>query len=120
LGPDPAENVIADGNLYWSPAAGNAAGFFDRFRKSEQFAQSRQLYPRGSAAHCQVADPGFVKADADAAGQNDYRLQPGSPAIDAGVALPADWPDPLRDADAGVPDVGATPQGRDPANGRAN
>ncbi len=39
------------------------------------------------------------------------RLTKGSAAVDAGLAIPAAWPDPLRDADAGKPDVGAMPFG---------
>jgi hypothetical protein len=41
----------------------------------------------------------------------DPGLQPSSPAIDAGVALPAEWPDPVRDRDPGKPDLGALPAG---------
>jgi len=37
-------------------------------------------------------------------------LQPGSSAIDAGVELPADWPDPLRERSV-KPDIGALPVG---------
>lgn len=36
-------------------------------------------------------------------------LRAGSPAIDAGVAIPGDWPDPLRGADKAAPDIGALP-----------
>ncbi len=49
-------------------------------------------------------EPGSVKP-------NDFRLLPGSPAIDAGVSIPSDWPDPLRSADQGKPDAGAIPRG---------
>ena len=35
-------------------------------------------------------------------------------AIDAGVDLPGDWPDPLRTKDAGKPDLGALPLGAEP------
>ena len=41
----------------------------------------------------------------------DLRLEKGSPAADAGVPLPAEWPDLLRDRDAGRPDIGAIPLG---------
>ena len=33
--------------------------------------------------------------------------------INAGVPLPVDWPDPLRAADKGKPDIGALPLGAD-------
>ena len=34
-------------------------------------------------------------------------------AIDAGVEIPAEWPDPLRKMDKGKPDIGALPLGAD-------
>jgi len=42
---------------------------------------------------------------------NDFRLPSGSPAINAGVPLPKDWFDPLRNSDQGKPDAGAIPAG---------
>ncbi|MCI0458101.1 MAG: hypothetical protein L0Z62_14150 [Gemmataceae bacterium] len=113
VAPDPKGNVVADGNLYWSPGVDEktAAAFFKRYRTSELFAASKKLYPPGSEANGRVADPKFVRALADPASENDYRLQPGSAAVDGGVELPADWPDPLRKADRGRPDVGALPLG---------
>lgn len=36
------------------------------------------------------------------------------PSVDAGVELPEDWHDPLADADAGKPDIGALPLGVEP------
>ena len=47
----------------------------------------------------------------DATQANDYRPIKGSPALDAGIAIPAEWPDPLRDSDSGKPDIGAFPVG---------
>jgi hypothetical protein len=41
----------------------------------------------------------------------DFRLSAGSPAIDAGTTIPPEWPDPLRNLDAGAPDIGALPYG---------
>lgn len=61
-----------------------------------------------------AADPQFIKEDLDAKAVNDDRLQPGSPAVDAGVSVPADWPDPLRARDKGRPDLGALPLGAEP------
>ena len=46
-----------------------------------------------------------------AAAPADLRLSEGSPAVDAGLPIPARRPDPLREADAGKPDVGAVPFG---------
>ncbi|MFT5527267.1 MAG: hypothetical protein ACI9HK_005249, partial [Pirellulaceae bacterium] len=34
-----------------------------------------------------------------------------SPAINAGVSLPKEWDDPLRNEDRGAPDLGALPSG---------
>lgn len=51
-----------------------------------------------------AGDPHFVKP-------GDFRLQPGSPAVDAGAPLPADWSDPLRRLEKGKPDAGAIPLG---------
>jgi hypothetical protein len=37
-----------------------------------------------------------------------------SKAVDAGEALPAEWPDPVRAQDKGKPDIGAVPAGVKP------
>jgi hypothetical protein len=52
-------------------------------------------------------------AEPDACTVNDYRLQADSPAIAAGMVLPADWQDPRRPADGSRPDIGALPAGDD-------
>lgn len=105
--------IQTDGHLYWQPGldAGAANTFFTAYRSSPAFANSRQAYPPGFDAGSLVADPKFVKFSIDAASVNDYRLQEGSPAINAGVSVSADWPDPLRDSDVGKPDAGALPLG---------
>jgi hypothetical protein len=54
-----------------------------------------------------AGDPNFAKPE-------DFRLPPGSQAIDAGVPIPNDWPDPLRSQDKGNPDAGAIPLGGAP------
>lgn len=45
-----------------------------------------------------------------------------SPAVNAGVKIPTDWLDPLREKDRGKPDLGAVPAGVSPwtvgVNGR--
>lgn len=110
IGPDPAANAAADGNVYWAPGTTDkvAAGLFDRYRKSEAFPASQKLHPAGSDAGSRVIDPTFEKAEADWRVTNDYRPRAGSPLKGAGVPLPADWPDPLRPKD-GKPDIGALP-----------
>ncbi len=109
-------DLQADGNLLWGTKAGPAArdGFFDKFRQSALFKASRARYAPGWGARDLFADPAFVTPGDDWRAPLDARLKPGSPAIDAGVEVPADWPDPLRAADAGRPDIGAFPLGAEP------
>lgn len=93
----------AEGNLYWQPGLTpkTAAGLLKPKRAPAGKMESIFL----------AADPAFLNASPEPAAQNDYRLQPTSPAIDAGVPLPAEWPDPLREQDKGKPDAGAFPLG---------
>jgi len=58
-------------------------------------------------------DPRFRGLNPDWRHPIDWRLQPDSPAINAGVVLPADWPDPFRTRDTDKPDIGAVPLGTD-------
>ncbi|MGE0610021.1 MAG: hypothetical protein AB7O62_23220 [Pirellulales bacterium] len=103
----------SDGNLYWQTGmdASRARDFFAAYRESAPFLNSKQFYAAGYDAKSLAADPLFVQFSFEPMPDNDYRLQPASPAIDAGVTLPAEWPDPLRDSDAGPPDLGALPAG---------
>lgn len=113
----------ADGNLNWSVALGpmQTADPFTKFRQSKAFTDSKQQYPPGWGANDRFADPKFAKFD-PVVKINDLRLQMGSPAIDAGVAIPNEWPDPLREK--GKPDIGALPFESEPwaigVNGRLN
>ncbi|MBI2194488.1 MAG: hypothetical protein HYU36_21125 [Planctomycetes bacterium] len=102
-----------DANLYWQPGfdPAKAGTYFQAYRASPAFENSKKVYPDGFEAHSLVADPKFLRGDPDPKTANDYRLDPGSPAIDAGIDLPADWSDPLRERDAGRPDLGALPLG---------
>ncbi len=97
----------ADGNLYWAPGldAKKAATFFAKYRASALFAKSKAVYPPGFDSHSLVADP-KLKLD-----KKSFVLGDGSPAIDAGVPLAEEWPDPLRKQDPGRPDIGALPMG---------
>lgn len=54
-----------------------------------------------------AGDPNFDKP-------GEFRLPSASMAIDAGTAIPTDWPDPLRTRDKGKPDAGAMPLGAEP------
>lgn len=109
------DDFQADGNLLWSVLQGpsQTGDFFSKFRQSPQFTASKKAYPPGWGASDVFASPRLVSLGGDE-DPVDFRLQPKSPAIDAGVAIPADWPDPLRDSDAGKPDLGAFPSGAQP------
>jgi hypothetical protein len=107
-----SEAAIYDGNLYWTPEADEkqAAQYFAKFRAAPAFELSKKAYAPGLHSASRVADPRFLPAQIDdpiAA----FDLAAGSPAINAGVELPPDLPDPLRKADADRPDIGAIPQG---------
>lgn len=103
-----------DGNLIWSlQRTGDPASYFEAFRKSPEFTASRKQYANGWESHSLFADPKFQRLEPDWTKPLDVRLHPGSPAIDAGIELPDDWPDPLRNADKGRPDLGALPLGAD-------
>jgi hypothetical protein len=107
------EDFAADGNLLWSvgDGPGITADVFAKFRASPPFAKSKERYSPGWGADDRFADPKFVQLGNDASRPFDLRLQTSSPAVDAGVELPADWPDPLRSHDRGKPDLGALPSG---------
>ncbi|GIW93737.1 MAG: hypothetical protein KatS3mg110_1778 [Pirellulaceae bacterium] len=114
--PAPSESVRLreGGNLIWGPSASHdpAENPLERFRLTPQFLASQRLYAPGWTGLDLFADP-LLAALGSESGELDARLRPGSPAIDRGVALPDDWPDPLRGQDAGLPDIGAIPAGID-------
>ncbi len=113
-----AGNVREGGNLIWGVAQGPtlAADHFAKFRASPLFEASRQRYEPGWTTHDHVADPKFVRLPADWTTAADLRLQANSPAVNSGLPLPADWPDPLREVDKDLPDIGAIPLGTEPSN----
>jgi hypothetical protein len=115
VGMQQAADVREGGNLIWGLKEGPMLDrdVFAKFRASPLFASSRQRYEPGWTMQDQVADPKFVKL-AEEALAADLRLRADSPAIDAGVPIPEDWPDPLRDADDGAPDLGVLPHGSQP------
>jgi hypothetical protein len=109
----PDTDFQADGNLHWGIEGGpkQADDPFMKFRQSELFTVSQKTYPPGWTTHDRIAEPKFVRYDADPSKPSDFQLQAGSPGIDAGVPIPAAWPDPLRGMDKGKPDIGALPLG---------
>ena len=113
-------NLQIDGNLHWCPEA-DAQGhesqrallrrLHDLQQTSGEWKEYLEMRPDGWAAHSLVADPGFMRFGLDPAANNDYRLQPGSPAADAGVELPGEWADPLAPEEGEKRDIGALPVG---------
>jgi hypothetical protein len=108
--PVPDLAIEADGNLYWAPGTDEktAAALFQRYRASKEYAAQKEKTPDGVSDRSLVADPRFAIADwnSDAF---DFRLSRESPAVNSGVALPSDWPDPVRTLDQEAPDRGAIP-----------
>jgi hypothetical protein len=99
-GTDTGAAVEADGNVYGGPGPGE--GFFKAFRASSPKLEARS----------RAGDPRLVGGGP--------ALRQESPAVNAGVPLPAAWPDPLRAMDTGAPDAGAVPLGAAPPEvGRA-
>lgn len=115
LGKEAAGPLREGGNLLWGVKEGptGKARPFARLRSSPLFESSRKFYPAGWTTDDRVADPKFVRLSS-VNEESDLRLAAGSPAIDAGLPVPAKWPDPLRDADRGKPDIGALPIGAEP------
>lgn len=88
------DDLQADGNWMWSLHT----------PLPESFASATTA----KHAHDQVGDPRLQRlADTDPL---DIRPTTGG-VIDAGVPVPADWPDSLRARDRGRPDIGALPVG---------
>lgn len=116
VGMKEAAMVREGGNIIWGMAEGPTikGDWFAKFRKSPLFEKSRKQYEAGWTTHDKAADPKFVSLPADDRRSADLRLQKGSPAVDFGRKLPAEWPDPLRKADANEPDSGALPLGTKP------
>lgn len=109
-------NVREGGNLLWGVVDGPRAPNepFAKFRASKLFRGSKKFYEPGLTTNDRVADPKFVNLSADRAAPCNLSLRPTSPAVDAGLPIAAEWPDPLRDADAKQPDIGALPLGAKP------
>lgn len=104
------------GNLLWSLSEGPMlkADPFAKLRNSPLFKESQKVYEAGWTTHDAVADPKFQSLSADPGKPVDLRLTEGSPAIDKGLQIPANWPDPLRELDQNQPDIGAVPYGTEP------
>jgi hypothetical protein len=99
----------------WSLKGGKlqSSEIFAKFHQSPLFAASRRQCAPGWGNGDIVTDWQFVSPDGDGARPYDLRLLEGSPAAHTSIALPADWPDPLRPAADVRPDMGALPIGAD-------
>ena len=108
-----AANVREGGNLIWGLREGPTLSRdpFARFRSSALFEESRKWYKPGWTTDDRIADPKFVSLESDRGAPANLRLQPDSPAVGMGLPIPAAWPDPLRGAEQGRPDIGALPHG---------
>lgn len=108
------DNLQADGNLHWNPTDGprtKADEFFAPMRKNKMVIASVKQYPPGWGAADRMGDPKFVRFSPNWPEALDLRPGPDSAAVDSGLEIPKEWPDPLRDKDAGKPDIGAYPAG---------
>lgn len=106
-----AENVREGGNILWGLREGPTLDRdpFAKFRASPLFLDSKNRYPAGWTTDDRVADPQFVRLTRDRTEAADLRLRPGSPAVNAGVPISSEWPDPLRETDRNAPEAGALP-----------
>jgi len=97
------DNLISDGNLFWSPSTDDkaAAAVFKKWLASPALAKNKKLYEPGNESHSIVADPKLEK----------YVPAAGSAAIDTGVEMEFEGFDPAEKSDAGRPDIGAIPAG---------
>ncbi len=97
----------ADGNLFWSPGTDPAqAATALASHRQRSLRNAPETVTQPLEAHTLAIDP---RLDLQAP---DRPLPPGSPAIDAGVEIPPEWPDSRRDQDTGKPDIGAFPAGK--------
>lgn len=110
---EPNGEQLHDGNLHWSRDVKEAkpGDFLTKGRTPLRkmpnwFEDSKKSYPPGWTGNDVFADPKFT-----CFAPSDFRIAAGSPAIDAGVPVPKDWIDPLREE--GKPDIGALPAGID-------
>lgn len=111
-----AEQLREGGNMLWGMSEGPMPKMnpFTKLRNSPLFPLSQKVYEPGWTTNDLIADPKFVRLSEDATKGGDLQLSPNSPAIDAGLTIPMNWPDPLRELDQGKPDIGAIPKGVEP------
>jgi hypothetical protein len=103
------DDVLVDGNLHWGISDGPSfeGEFFSTKRYGPAFRAAS--LPEGWMVHDRFADPKFRQLDTNPASKFNVTLQKGSPAVNAGAAIPDEWFDPLAKSDNGAPDIGAMP-----------
>jgi hypothetical protein len=99
----------ADHNLLWSVDEGPLTTALPKPKYPRDQVPPQAAWGEGD----KFADPKFVRYEADWRKPVDLRLQPGSPAIDAGYTF-KHTTDALGKQDAGLPDLGAIPLGIEP------
>lgn len=116
MNPKATADMQIDGNLHWHLTAREnlPPDFFARLRAHPLSEASKKDSSAGWAAHSLSADPKLLRVELGRTTDNDYRLQPDSPALRAGIVLPASYEDPLRPAGNERPDIGALPGGTEP------
>jgi hypothetical protein len=112
IGLKQARDLREGGNMLWGLKEGPVlkGDPFAKFRASALFTDSRKFHAPGWTTQDRIADPKFVRLSTDEISA-DLRLGKDSLAVDNGLPVPADWPDPLSGLDKGRPDVGALPYG---------
>jgi hypothetical protein len=102
------------GNILWVVKEG--PGFqeedvFAHFRRSALFEMSKGVHAPGWTTEDLFIDPRLTTVPEEWVKALDLRPLPQSASIDAGTSIPVEWPDPLREADRGKPDIGVLPAG---------
>lgn len=108
LGTNQKADLEIDGNLHWQIDGGEPANpeFLKNLREHPLGKQGDVPRPRWIERESS-ADPKLQQISSDPRVIGDYRLQPGSAAIGAGVTLPEGYPDSQRSAGE-QPDAGAS------------
>lgn len=110
---DGQTDLVADANLHWSIEDGPSyeGNFFETFRVSKPVIESKEHYAPGVGWYDMFGDPRLAALDCHWTNAVNPELRSGSLAVDAGLPIPKDWPDPLRASDKGKPDIGMMPLG---------
>lgn len=111
-----ASNIREGGNLMWGMKEGPTLNrdLFAKFRSSRLFEESRKYFEPGWTSHDRIADPKFIRFPTENGSPIDLRLHRDSAAVNAGLSISTEWPDPLRNSDQDQPDIGALPLGAEP------